>query len=494
MKLNIKLNSAFSLLETLVNGVCLFALYALVNRQLGLSELGVWALVVATGSMTRVADFGIGQALQRKVAVALIGPDPLLAARFVAAGVMLVAAIYAVLLVVAYAPALWAIEASLGKGVTPSLQRLLLISFVSFWISQIAWLFLFALCGAHRVYLKCVVSMTSTVLNLGAAVLLIPGHGIQGVALAQVAQSVLAFVLGIVLLVRVLPRVGPACFRFNRALYRELLSYGWKLQAVAVMVLGFEPVSKFILGRFYGAEAVGVYELATRMVQQIRSVVLAPNNALVPAFAALGEHSSEQCHALLRKAQGFTNSLGNLVMGMTLGLLAAVGEIWTGQPSPAFVTTASILTVAWLLNLYSAPVYYMGMALDQFRGILAGHALIVAVNVALGIAAGWAGVEALSIAAIGSALVSGSMLWMRSIAHLHGMTLSQLIGRDLLRSLLPLGAGGVIVALVHPSVRAQVGPWGTAAVDALLVGLVAVVCVLWDPRLRSYLTRREGRT
>src|SRR5512138_2717734 len=113
MKLNIGLNAALSVAETLVNGLCLFALYAYVNRVLGVSDVGIWALVLATGSLTRIADFGLGQGLQRKIAVALAAEDRSRAIGYVETAVVAVALLYALLLGAAYYPAAWALRTTL---------------------------------------------------------------------------------------------------------------------------------------------------------------------------------------------------------------------------------------------------------------------------------------------------------------------------------------------------------------------------------------------
>src|SRR5262249_24558682 len=151
------------------------------------------------------------------------------------------------------------------------------------------------------------------VTNVLVSFVLVPKFAILGLGVAQCAQSILALAIGAVALGHVLPGLRWVRLRWSRTTFRELIAYGWKLPTVSLLVLGYEPVTKFLLGRFFGAEMVGLYELATRMVQQVRALIGAPNNALVPTFAALGRDGARGYLPLLRQAQTATNFLGTVI-------------------------------------------------------------------------------------------------------------------------------------------------------------------------------------
>lgn len=484
MKFNIRLNSSLSVAETIVNGLSLFALYAFVNRTLGVASVGVWALVLATGSLTRIADMGLGQGLQRKIAVALAGGDRGRAIDYVETAVMAVGLFYAVLLAAAFYPALWVLNSTLPTVDGGMLIQLLLLAFASFWISQIAWLALFGLCGTHHVYLKCIISMASNVTNVGMAFVLVPKIGILGLGVAQCAQAVLALLIGAVALGHVLPGLRWIRLRWSRGTFRELVSYGWKLQMVSLLVLGYEPVTKFLLGRFFGAEMVGLYELATRMVQQVRALIGAPNNALLPTFAALGNAGPQGCTPILRQAQRVTNFLGTAVAVVLLGLLPVISEIWIGRFDMNFVVFAGLLTVGWFIGLYTAPLYYFGMALDQFRWILTGHALMVALNVALCVLAGLEGDARSLVLATNVAMVIGSMTWMIGIASGNSLQVRTLLADIPRFALSGLLATAAALAL-YASGRATLGLWGIGIAQLGVMAVILAAAVWMHPHRHS---------
>jgi O-antigen/teichoic acid export membrane protein len=486
VKFNIRLNSALSVAETVVNGLSLFALYAYVNRVLGVDSVGIWALVLATGSLTRIADMGLGQGLQRKIAVALAGGSSAQAIDYVETAVMAVGVFYALLLAAIYYPASWVLQATLPTVDREVLSQLLLIAFGSFWVSQIAWLALFGLCGTHRVYLKCIISMIGNVTNVVMSFVLVPKLGILGLGIAQSAQSVLVLAVAAVALGHVLPGLRWVRLRWSRKTFRELVAYGWKLQTISVLVLAYEPVTKFLLGRFFGAEMVGLYELATRMVQQVRALIGAPNNALVPTFAALGHGSPQGCMSILRQAQTVTNYLGTAIAMLLLGMLPLISEVWIGRLDMNFVVFAALLTVGWFLGLYTAPLYYLGIALDRFRWILVGHSLMVVLNVALCVIAGLEGDARWLVLATNAALVIASFTWMTGIASDSGLRMRTLFADVPLVAV--SGAAAAAAALwIYASGRETLGIWGTGM--AQLAAMCAILAAgLWtNPQRRAFL-------
>lgn len=470
MKFNVRLNSALSVAETVVNGLTLFALYAYVNRRLGIGNVGVWAMIVATGSLTRVADMGVGQGLQRKIAVALATEDSRLAVAYVEAAFIAVGALYALLLAVAYYPAMWALEAALPAAEHPVIGQLLPITFASLWMSQLAWLALFGLCGTHRVYLKCIVSMAGNLVNLTAAILLVPRLGLMGLAAAQISQAVVAALAGMVLLKQVLPGTRWFPSRITLAVLRDLLAYGWKLQVVAVLVLACDPVTKLLLGRFFGTVMVGLYELASRMVQQVRLLIVAPNNALVPTLAALGYQDPARCAAVLRRAQRITNFLGTAVGAALVGLLPIVSEIWIGHFSAVFVAMGALYTLGSFANLYTAPLYYLGIASDRFRWVLTGHIVMVVLNAGLCLWSGIAGSALWLTAAAAAASISASAIWLFGISSQADIPLAELYGNGLpslaIAAVLAVGSSWFLYARL----RAVCGLWLTGVAELAAIG------------------------
>jgi len=64
-------NVVATLLQVTVTGVAFFVLYRFMYRTLGIAEIGVWSIVLASVSVSRLVDLGLSSAVVRHVAQAV---------------------------------------------------------------------------------------------------------------------------------------------------------------------------------------------------------------------------------------------------------------------------------------------------------------------------------------------------------------------------------------------------------------------------------------
>ena len=97
-----------SVAEVIVASLGLFALYKLINAELGLAALGIWSLVVATTAIARLGDAGIAAGLRRFIALAGVEPhrDPV---AYASTALLSNVALFAALAALAYYPAHYAL-------------------------------------------------------------------------------------------------------------------------------------------------------------------------------------------------------------------------------------------------------------------------------------------------------------------------------------------------------------------------------------------------
>src|SRR5690606_27590360 len=117
--------------------------------------------------------------------------------------------------------------------------------------------------------------------------------------------------------------------QWSTARLRELVGYGVNVQAMAIVMLLFEPIAKIWFTRFGGLSVVGYFELAEQLVTRLRAVIVESNRVLVPVVAGL-----RQVGGNVR--QLYTRNLSYLLVLLTplfafvAAAMPAVGEVWTG--------------------------------------------------------------------------------------------------------------------------------------------------------------------
>ncbi len=95
-------NAKLTAAQIVTSAVVIFFLYRYLVRVIGIEAVGVWAVVLATTSAGRIADFGVTGSTTRFVARALGQKSPRAAADYAQTAAISAAGIYLSLVVLAY--------------------------------------------------------------------------------------------------------------------------------------------------------------------------------------------------------------------------------------------------------------------------------------------------------------------------------------------------------------------------------------------------------
>lgn len=359
--MNIRKNSIYSVAEVLLNGLGLFFIYKNVVSTLGVSLLGVWSLVLATTAFGRLADVGISAGLARFVARELAKGEAGAPQGYIETGMLSVAAIMGLLALVAYWPVYFALGIALHGHQLDLAREIVPYALLTFWLLNINAVTAASLLGMHRADLRSISNICGMLVQVAASLALVKGFQLKGLAWAQTAQYVVAIGLSWTFVVRVGRTVPTIPRGFRRELFKELLGFGTKLQIGTIANLLFEPTTKIIIGHIAGTAVLGLYELAYRMVYQVRSMAITALQNLVPAFANLKETDPDALAVLFRKTCRMAALVGAPIMGAVIAGAPLVSLIWIGAYNADFVRLTALLALCWTVNILSGPAYFLGL-------------------------------------------------------------------------------------------------------------------------------------
>ncbi|MCP2619681.1 oligosaccharide flippase family protein [Candidatus Aminicenantes bacterium AC-334-K16] len=117
--------------------------------------------------------------------------------------------------------------------------------------------------------------------------MLAPKYGLKGVAYARVIQNLIILIFSWFFLRKYLPLLPVFPYKWDKKLFREIVGYGINFQIISVARMLYDPITKALLTKFGGLSLVGYYEMANKLIYQIRSLKVSANQILVPAFADL---------------------------------------------------------------------------------------------------------------------------------------------------------------------------------------------------------------
>lgn len=408
--MGLKRNAIWNIAEVLFASLVLFVLYRLILKALGLEALGIWSLVLATTSFARIADLGAAGGLGRYVALSQARKDGGDAALvYVESALILNVALYAILGVLLYWPAQWAINAFTHGPATADAQALLPYAIAAFALQNVTGVVTAALIGFHRSYQKSMLTLVTLAVQAGVALATVEALGLRGVALAQVAQWALLLCAGWFLVVRAASGRWRFAlpWRIRREPLRELVGFGLRLQALNIVSFPFEPMVKFVFSSVGGLAALGMYELASRGILQVRQVVVAPSQNLTPLFTQAHHEGNEALAAHYRPALVSIALAATLAMGATAVGSPVISYIWLREIDLLFIAYSLILSAGWFVNIIATPGYYLGIAAGRLRWNIIGSVVSTVLGpmlgYLLGLEFGGLGIAAGAMAAIAAA-------------------------------------------------------------------------------------------
>lgn len=323
----------------MVQGLVSTLAYFLIIRQVivwhGATVAGSWSMVVGLCAFLRVADVFGGMGLARLLArpgmtgharVALIDT------------VMQTTLIYYALASALALPALQIIAAAPDRALVPLALLLLLASAIS--TTSLA-----ALDGIGRADLRTRIASLGAVASCLMALWWIPALGLRGLAAALIVQTAGQALVARWALTRILPGCDWRLNRYSVAALRDATRFGLGLQAGFLPLLIYEPLSRVLVGRLVGLEALAVFDLAYKLASYARLLLQSATTPLMPEFARLGTGAG----ALYRRAGRLTGWLTAAQWLLTVAAAPLVSLLTLGAIRPGFVLSAAVFATAFAI-------------------------------------------------------------------------------------------------------------------------------------------------
>ncbi len=379
------LNALSAALQVVITGVVYIVLYRFLLDQLGDVSFGVWALVLALSSVSNVANLGLASACVPFVARSLAEDDEPGAADIVSTAAVSVGSFLILALSIGY-PIVRAILPLLANEPSAVGQAVQILPFalVSLWCASLSSVFLSSLEGCQRMDLRSYLLMGVVLVYLAAALILVPRLGLMGVAYAHLAHTVSLLVASWLALKTRLPSLQAIPLSWSRNAFRKIYRYGGAMQIISVAQVLSEPVAKSLVSYFGGLGLLSLYEFASRMAIQLRTVIATAHRAVVPAIAELRASGEEAVINVFKRSHVLLQYLVALSLPLLLAILPLVSIVWIGRYEPFFVYSGGILLGAWFLNLLANPAYYGFLGEGLARWPTIAHLIIGIGNVILG--------------------------------------------------------------------------------------------------------------
>ncbi len=387
-KKQIALNAVVAVIQTLVSGITLFVLYRYLLDTIGIEQMGVWSVVLATTSASKISELGLSGGVIKFVAKYNALKQPEVASVIIETAAISVTILLTGVALLSYFPFIYLLKFIIPEQGLISALAIFPYALISFLIMGIAGIYQSGLEGCNRVDLKGYVLIFSNITYFIVTFLLVPKYGLLGMAYAQVIQSSLILILSLILLRNSLPQMPLFRLRWDRSLFKEMVGYGVNMQINGIVAMLFEPMTKAMLTKFGGLAMVGFFEMASRMIMQFRLLLVSANQVLVPVIAGLQETSPNKIQEIYKQSYGLLLFLSLPFFGGLAAVTPSISEMWIGQYESMFVFFCLLCIFGWLCNTVTAPAYIGYVGSGRLRWNTLSHILIGAINGLLGIILG----------------------------------------------------------------------------------------------------------
>lgn len=311
--------------------------YPLYLHLLGYEQYGVWLCLATVLTFTQLGNLGIGPAVMKLVAEEYGRGDILGIQRYITTACVLLCVSGTVVLTVILAlrRQIIALFALSGENAQVALWLLPHIGILSICV-LIGQMFGGVLSGLGRMDLVNYRILLARAINLCVSVgLLCLGCGIRSLLIGRTVAELTTY-LAVFLCIRRMIHIRILQIpRLDILRCKRLLRFGGAILGSSLLNMLFGPMNKIIISRYLGVASIPIYEMAFRGSKQIKSLVTAGHNVMIPEISRISSKMTLQARRrisdLYRRSQQLIVLLGTPTYA-ALALLAPVFlRLWLGD-------------------------------------------------------------------------------------------------------------------------------------------------------------------
>ena len=355
-------------------GLVYFLLYRYLLSRLGVELLGVWSVVLSASSLANLANFGVADSVIRFVALYTSEGDKNKMHQLIFTSTLFLCGLFLLIALIIFPFADIILKFVLPAKYLKEALVMLPYSLACLVINGINGVYASVLDGMQKHYIRTIIFSLSSLVLLIGAYLLVPQFNLQGVAFAQVIQSSFTLIICSICVV-IQTKYNPFKWHWSKQIFKQIFSYGMKFQFISLAAMLNEPITKILLGKFGGMAYVGYYEMANRLIMQVRGVIVSSTQSLVPIMVNLSK-SVKDVQIFYKRV--FSNVMFFALTAMCIIVLGShlISFYWIGQIQPVFYFTIFVLAISTLINLIIGPAYFFYIAEGNLNVLIKLHLIL----------------------------------------------------------------------------------------------------------------------
>ena len=384
-KKRISINVISSVLQVVFVGIIYLILYKYLLKTLGVEQLGVWSIILATTSIANLANFGITSGLVKFIADYNAKQKNDKISKLIFTSFISIVSFFAIIILLIYAFSTFFLGFVIDSKHIDLAIKILPYSLLCLFLNSVGGVFTSTLEGFQKNYLRNFIVLFSTLLLLISSYFLVPIYKLKGVAIAQVLQALLLLIASYILIVKEFKLKIFNQWNWDQAIFKELINFGFKFQIISVFQMLYEPITKGLISKFGGLGLLGYYEMASRLVTQLRALIVNANQVMVPVIAHTSNTDKEHLSELYNKTLSITYFVTTFLIAGILIFTPAISILWIGFLENNFIFSMKLLSISMFVNILVGPAYFSCIGEGKLNILLIAHVIIGVLNFFLGV-------------------------------------------------------------------------------------------------------------
>lgn len=381
------MNSAtiFHLLKTKKNTVWLvglsitialsqFIIYRSINLNLGKEYLGVWSLIVAATAIGQISNFGFSSSIVRYFPEMLSKKQMHALSRMMGTINLSNFLLTLPLLILLYFPAVYYGKILLQPAQFEIFKPILLFSMTALFLNNLFLVYSYTLDAMEKHHVRSKIQISGWIIFLILSLLFLPAYGLKGIAIAMLIQNSYQLILIIIMVsrTRIFATIYP--ISIDKTSFNKVISFGANSQAISILTIFFDPLIKYFITKNIGLAGVGNYELANKIVVQVKNLLVNASQVVIPKMVK-------------NKVAGLENDYFSRISSNNhlLAIMAAMFNIlvapvavyfFSGHFDVLLMQCIILLNIGWTINMLTIPHYFSSIGLDKINKLVIYHLLL----------------------------------------------------------------------------------------------------------------------
>lgn len=384
-KVGLQRNMLFSLGQAVISALCVFLTFRVVIAGTSLREFGVVSVLLAIGAASKIGDVSGATALSRLLPAEIKegreSNAKNLIKTVITTNITLFMVVAGALLFFAdiFLPLIFENQdLEIAQSLLPFLVLQIIFSSLSAALAS-------GIDGVHRADMRSLLVSAGYITLPISSSLLIPSIGVSGYVIALLVQHVLVTLIGWMLLRRFVNGLGLSPFGWDKATFMRTIGYVLRLNVMTLFAFSFEPIAKISIQITAGSSAVGLYEVASRAVFQVRNLIVSASTPTIPKLASYKANETDQIALMVKNLVPLYSWVAVTIAIALAALTPIVSYLVFAEMNRNFITVMLVLALGWSMSVIVLPIYFLAQAQGILRWNIIGHATSVVILV-LGVA------------------------------------------------------------------------------------------------------------